>query len=827
MRPSSWQPIALAILLLASCTTTPVPPEPRKAITVSDWLVLGPLPSWGRRPFAPSPVAKRYLLSDGREGPREGETVPWPGAGELTWIPLGSEGEGGAALGNGYAFATVESPRATSAILEGKGTTVAWVNGDPVVGDVYKKGRLRVPVRLRKGTNRIFARAYRGGLEVRLVPGLSVLDLNSGDVTLPDHRAGVELDAWGAIPVLNPTDRWVQGATVEVGGEGHFAKTRGEVPSIAPLGLCKVPFRIRCREGSHPIQEEGASFEFPLAVRWGGATLETRLGVELRQPGQTYKETFISELDGSVQYYAVRPPREFDPEWRYALILSLHGAGVNARGQADAYTPKEWAFVVAPTNRRPFGFDWEDWGRLDALEALGAARQRYPIDPDRIFLSGHSMGGHGVWHLGVTHPGLFAGIAPSAGWISFWSYGGGNLRIGRDPIEDIFRRATNSSDTLSLLKNLQGVPVFIIHGEKDDNVPAAEARQMVSHLESFHNDFVYREFPGKGHWWDIGETPGTDCVDHRDLWEDLFPRRRDPLPRTVSFTTMDPGTSHRRAWLEILAQERPHEVSTVSAKADPPERRIEITTRNVTALGLDLRGLLLPGPVEVQVDNKILQAAWKGGGRLGVAKGEDGTWGFGAPPGGTNGKRPGRSGLFKKVLARRFVMILGTGGTDEENRAALRRARLDSQVWWYRANGLAEIVPDTGFDPEEYKGRNWILYGHVGMNRVLAELAGDLPVRPEKGAVVVGDRRLEGSGLACLAVAPHPTDPDTLIGIVGGSDAAGITLSGLTSIIRSGIGYPDFCVWSDAVLEKGLGGVMAAGFLDASWNVDPNHTVIR
>ena len=107
-----------------------------------------------------------------------------------------------------------------------------------------------------------------------------------------------------------------------------------------------------------------------------------------------------------------------------ALVLTLHGAGVAALGQVDAYASKAWAHLVAPTNRRRFGFDWEDWGRLDAVEVLEDAQSHLESDPRRVYLTGHSMGGHGVWHLGVTYPDRFAALAPSAGWVSFFSYTG-------------------------------------------------------------------------------------------------------------------------------------------------------------------------------------------------------------------------------------------------------------------------------------------------------------------------------------------------------------------------------------------------------------------
>jgi poly(3-hydroxybutyrate) depolymerase len=133
---------------------------------------------------------------------------------------------------------------------------------------------------------------------------------------------------------------------------------------------------------------------------------------------------FVSPLDGSVQYFAHVPAQPAKDKARPGLVLSLHGAGVETRGQAACYTPKPGLHVVAPTNRRPFGFDWEDWGRLDALEVLDLAGKELDTDPRRTYLTGHSMGGHGAWHLGVTYPDRFAAIGPSAGWISFWSYAG-------------------------------------------------------------------------------------------------------------------------------------------------------------------------------------------------------------------------------------------------------------------------------------------------------------------------------------------------------------------------------------------------------------------
>ena len=98
-----------------------------------------------------------------------------------------------------------------------------------------------------------------------------------------------------------------------------------------------------------------------------------------------------------MQYYSVNPSTTQGDN--QALFLSVHGASVEARNQARAYVPKDWGHIIAPTNRRPFGFNWEEWGRIDAMEVLAEAEKVFKTDPAHTYLTGHSMGGHGTWFL--------------------------------------------------------------------------------------------------------------------------------------------------------------------------------------------------------------------------------------------------------------------------------------------------------------------------------------------------------------------------------------------------------------------------------------------
>src|SRR5690606_32883536 len=112
--------------------------------------------------------------------------------------------------------------------------------------------------------------------------------------------------------------------------------------------------------------------------------------VNVRTATEARKVTFRSAIDGSVQYYALLPAKPLPGQVdKPGIVLSLHGASVEAIGQAKAYSPKSWCHIVCPTNRRPFGFDWEDWGRLDALEVLAHAQAALEHDSSRVWLTGH------------------------------------------------------------------------------------------------------------------------------------------------------------------------------------------------------------------------------------------------------------------------------------------------------------------------------------------------------------------------------------------------------------------------------------------------------
>ena len=199
------------------------------------------------------------------------------------------------------------------------------------------------------------------------------------------------------------------------------------------------------------------------------------------------------------------------------------------------------------------------------MEVLALAQAKFKTDPHQTYLTGHSMGGHGAWQLGVTFPDRFAAIAPSAGWISFGPMPDRTQNQRRPGACNSFSAPATPGDTLALSSNYLHQGIYILHGDADDNVPVSEARTMRDHLAKFHRDFTYHEQPGAGHWW------GNQCMDWPPIF-DLFARHKIPDDESISeinFSTANPGISSSSHWVSIEAQQHPLAKSTVVIHYDP------------------------------------------------------------------------------------------------------------------------------------------------------------------------------------------------------------------------------------------------------------------
>lgn len=185
---------------------------------------------------------------------------------------------------------------------------------------------------------------------------------------------------------------------------------------------------------------------------------------------------------------ATLPYRLFEPNQeegkRYPLVLFLHGGGERgndnhihllgneggvafARPEVQEQYP---SFVLAPqTPYDPSVPLLEGWTTEPTysmvLELVESMKDRYPIDPDRVYIHGMSMGGIGTWNFIENNPDLFAGA------IAICGYG-----------------HPEKAETI------KDVPIWAFHGEDDEIIDVSGSRLMVEALEKVGGDIRYTEF---------------------------------------------------------------------------------------------------------------------------------------------------------------------------------------------------------------------------------------------------------------------------------------------------------------------------------------------
>lgn len=189
-----------------------------------------------------------------------------------------------------------------------------------------------------------------------------------------------------------------------------------------------------------------------------------------------------SKVELRLRYLLYLPPGYgADPSRGWPLVLFLHGAGergddldlVRRHGVPRRVEEEDFPFV-AVSPQCAAGASWHR--QLPALKSLlEEVLACHTIDPDRVYLTGISMGGYGAWHLAARFPQLFAAVVPVCG---------GGLPSAGFPEK---------------VCALRDVPVWAFHGAEDLVVPVQETTQLVEKLRACGGDVRLTIYPGVGH----------------------------------------------------------------------------------------------------------------------------------------------------------------------------------------------------------------------------------------------------------------------------------------------------------------------------------------
>ncbi len=225
---------------------------------------------------------------------------------------------------------------------------------------------------------------------------------------------------------------------------------------------------------------------------------------------------------GTVTYpYAVYVPPQYDPGRTWPVVLFLHGAGERGHdglrqtavgiGSAIRWDRQRVPMIVVML-QVPDDGRWLDGPLNAAFLALDRSLAEFHGDPDRVILTGMSLGGYGTYALAYDHPDRFAALVPICGGI-----------LGHSTASSVIQlpATVGADDPYALVaQRIREIPVWIFHGADDPIIPVEEARRMSRALEHAGAAVRYTELPDTGHnAWD-------PAYGSAELWQWMAERSR-------------------------------------------------------------------------------------------------------------------------------------------------------------------------------------------------------------------------------------------------------------------------------------------------------------
>ena len=227
--------------------------------------------------------------------------------------------------------------------------------------------------------------------------------------------------------------------------------------------------------------------------------------------------------------YLVQLPLEYDPLRHYPTIVTLPDAGISAEQMLDYWSgpadkngerlgqaARHGYMVIAVDWQQPhqFSYDYTAREHHAVLGSLRDACRRFSIDVDRVYLTGHGIGGEAAWDIAIAHPDLWAGVIPIAA--------AADKFIGR------------------YSNNAKYVNWYVVAGELDGKKLSDDAVQLDRYMKP-NADVTVVEYQGRGY------EPFGDEIQRMFEWMGLKQRK---MPKAIDCVSMRPWDTFFW-WLEV------------------------------------------------------------------------------------------------------------------------------------------------------------------------------------------------------------------------------------------------------------------------------------
>lgn len=242
--------------------------------------------------------------------------------------------------------------------------------------------------------------------------------------------------------------------------------------------------------------------------KWVAEALEGLKGLGAKEPSGIFEDRLTGEWE-KMEFESLKfrffSQKRMNPEKRYPIMIFLHGMGSGGSDNekqlngivrdfaAGKFHDKNPSFVFAPQCPDD-SKGWRGEYLDDVIGLLKTAIKDLPVDEDRVYITGVSMGGFGTWSALAEAPDLFAAAVPVCG--------GGNPA------------------TAKVIKN---IPIWTHHGVADPVVSVDFTRRMVEALKKEKGHIKYTEYDEAS---GVKHDAWTPCYSNPEVYEWMYEQRR-------------------------------------------------------------------------------------------------------------------------------------------------------------------------------------------------------------------------------------------------------------------------------------------------------------
>ncbi len=591
-------------------------------------------------------------------------------------------------------------------------------------------------------------------------------------------------------------------------------------PILDKLKHCDQPGYFQSQKET--IEDELENIEqFLLKIQSGDDPFAHKTG--------SFMRGYYSEIDGSLQGFAVHAPEKYSPDQPFPLVINLHGYDPSySSWQENLFLP---VFMPHTTEKgryivvNPFGRGntfYQNIGEHDVLHVIAELERLYNIDQAHVYLTGGSMGGAGTWNIGLAHPDKFAAMAPIMGPTEFAFWTG----LFKDEVNPVRSFINARRSALSYAENALHVPIYLNHGVEDDIVPVEQSRKIVKRLRKLNYDIKYVEHPEVMH----GGFPPEMDFEIFDWFED---KEQISHPKRVVFKAGD--LNHAKAyWVAIERFVNQLDFARINVEIIEPNL-IQIEANNIARFRLLLNDQLVNvrNPLKIEIDGiPVFEDKLPDNNELTFTavlsdKKEIVDW--------RNRSDQSDNALIKKhdlcgpildAFNKGFLLVYGTTGEPLETRVNRKEAERFSAQWEDWQHTRCRIKKDTEVTQEDIQRFHLMLFGNPKTNSINERIKQDLPVRFKDASIIFSDKKFTGKSVGVSMIYPNPLNQQRYVLI-----QAGTTWQGMVKISKRIGAEFDYIIFDNRTTGINVhqgnltvdGSPLLRGFFDQDWQISNDY----